>query len=568
MQKTNRKLSIITICYKNIIGLQKTMDSVLCQSWTDFEHIVVDGGSNDGTLELLQKYETLYAKRGIHFLWVSETDNGIYHAMNKGVCLASGEYCNFLNSGDCFCDSKVLDKVYAQYNPHDILIGKAQTDARIIYPPKKISISFFYYHGSINHQAAFIRRKLLLEHPYNEAKGKISSDYQFFIESLLVNDCSYCPLDVMVVNFDANGISSRTGILQKIREEQTIALKSHYNDAELGDMEALQYENYALVRIAKRIVKWFLAVRRITKLSTYDNCLRVNRHPSRSLLFRRMLRNFYNRSKWYFQVGHRVTESAVSVVARKNPLIISLTSYPARMGTITQTVSSLMTQTLKPDNIILWLTVQQFPRREADVPLSVLNLRKYGLTIEWCNRPIRSYTKLVPSLQKYPNAIIVTADDDILYRRDWLAGLYNAYLKAPKQIHCYCSHHILLNEKHIPLPYNQWQFLNADSVSYKNMLMGVGGVLYPPCSLYKDVCNEDLFMKYAPHADDLWFWAMAVLNKTQIHTVHNRNSQTIPVANVNNEFALYNENSEGENDVQLKHLMDIYSPLSEALNAE
>lgn len=564
----NSKLSIITVCYQDVLGLQKTMDSVLCQSWTDFEHVVVDGGSDDGTQELLHKYEMLYAKRGIRLLWVSEPDDGIYHAMNKGVRMASGEYCNFLNSGDCFSSSNVLSEVYKEYNPHDILIGKAQTDTRVIYPPKGISISFFYFHGSINHQAAFIRKEMLLKHPYNETKGHISSDYQFFIESLLVDNCSYRPLDVMVVNFDANGISSQPDNLKIIKNEQTAILKSHYNDAELRDVEALRYENYALVRIAKYLVKWLIKVRKATRLSTYDTCLRVNRNPSKALLFRRMLRNFVNRSKWHFQVGQQPKESAVVAKLRDVPIVVSLTSYPARMGTIVHTLSSLMTQTLKPDKIILWLTEQQYPRREADVPLSVLNLRKYGLTIEWCDRPIRSYTKLVPSLQKYPNAIIVTADDDILYRRDWLAGLYNAYLKAPKQIHCYCSHHILLNEKHTPLPYNQWQFLSTESVSYKNMLMGVGGVLYPPYSLYEDVCSEDLFMKYAPHADDLWFWTMAVLNKTQIHTLHNRNSQTIPVANVNNEFALYNDNSAGENDVQLKHLMDIYSLLYDMLNTE
>ena len=91
------KLSIITINYRNIDGLKKTMDSVLCQTFTNFEHIIVDGGSDDGTSELLNEYQSRYIELGIGLKWVSEKDNGIYHAMNKGVNMAQGEYGNFLN---------------------------------------------------------------------------------------------------------------------------------------------------------------------------------------------------------------------------------------------------------------------------------------------------------------------------------------------------------------------------------------------------------------------------------------------------------------------------------------
>lgn len=560
------KLSVITVNYRNLKGLRQTIESVLCQSWTDFEHVIVDGGSEDGTKDLLKSYEVIYASHNISYRWVSEKDNGIYHAMNKGVRLAVGEYCNFLNAGDCFCDKEVLANVCAEYNPHDILIGKAQTAMRVIEPPKHISISFFYYHGSINHQAAFIRKELLVKHPYNETNGLISSDYQFFIESLLVDGCSYRPLDVMVVDFDANGISSQPGILKKIREEQSALLATYYNVAELGDVESLKYDNYKIVQMAKRMVGVLVTIKKATRLKNYDTCLRVNRNPSKALLFRRMIRANLNKVRFYFQVGHKVKKQAITTSPREIPLIVSLTSYPARTGTIMQTLCSLMTQTMKPDKIILWLTEEQYPRREADLPIEVLDLRKFGLTIEWYSRPIRSYTKLVPALLQYPNAVIVTADDDILYRKDWLEGLYDAYIREPKAIHCYCSHYILLDENQMPLPYNQWKFLQEESVSFRNLLMGVGGVLYPPHALGADALNESIFMQYVPHADDLWFWAMAVLNDMPIHTLNNRNSRTIPVYNVNNEYALFNENSAGANDIQLKHLLDYYPALKKYLS--
>lgn len=558
------KLSIITINYQNIDGLKKTMDSVLCQTFADFEYIVVDGGSDDGAEELLVDYQSRFGKMGISFHWVSEKDNGIYHAMNKGVNMALGEYCNFLNSGDYYINNQVLEHVFEEYNPHEILIGFAKTETRIIPPPQHISIGFFYNHGSINHQAAFIRKELLVKHPYDETKGLISSDYKFFIEALLVDNCSYRPLDTMVVYFDSNGISSQPGILEKIRKEQTKTLELHYNAAELGDMPSLKYEQYKLVKWSKclvdKVVKWH----KILSLKTYNTNLRVNRNPSKALLFRRMIRTNLRKIKWYFQVGQTIKGSAITAIQRDVPVIISLTSYPARMNSIMYTLRSLMTQTVKPDKIILWLTEGQYPRREADVPLEILNLRKYGLTIGWYERPIRSYTKLIPALQQYPDAIIVTADDDIQYRKDWLEGLYKAYLNEPQMVHCYFSHKISMTDDGCT-PYNEWLDVKTESTSYDNLLLGVGGVLYPPHICYTDVCHEDLFMECAPSEDDLWFWAMVVMNNSKIHVIHNENSATIPVPNVNNEFALYNENSLGRSDISLQKIINRYPMIKQKL---
>ena len=116
------------------------------------------------------------------------------------------------------------------------------------------------------------------------------------------------------------------------------------------------------------------------------------------------------------------------------------------------------------------------------------------------------------------------------------------------------------------LPYNLWQHVIQNSKSYDNLLMGVGGVLYPPRSFYGDVLKEKLFMQYAPTADDLWIWAMVVMNKTKINVICNRNSTTIPVPNVNNEFALYNENSIGKNDEQLIQIVNHYPEILKILN--
>lgn len=155
------------------------------------------------------------------------------------------------------------------------------------------------------------------------------------------------------------------------------------------------------------------------------------------------------------------------------------------------------------------------------MPERLLNLTKSGLEIGWCH-DIKSYKKLIPTLKAYPDAIIITADDDILYPCDMVAQLMAAHRKHPQDI---CAHRIRrINVKHnCIMPYETWPLSEYRSWfnfkyrrSYKNFFCGCGCCLYPPHSLSSDVLNESKFMSICQHQDDIWFWAMAVLNGRKI----------------------------------------------------
>lgn len=205
------KFSIITINYNNCEGLRRTLESVVNQTCRDFEYIVIDGGSTDGSKELIEQY----ADR-IDY-WVSEPDKGIYNAMNKGIAVAKGEYCNFMNSGDTFVDSGVLDNALRCSFTEDIVTGiqivgvykkGLFSKLRVDYPQEQPSALRFYT-GSISHQSSFIRTALLKPKGYRE-DFKIVSDWVFFFDELVFNNCSYRSLDIQVANFDTQGISSQT----------------------------------------------------------------------------------------------------------------------------------------------------------------------------------------------------------------------------------------------------------------------------------------------------------------------------------------------------------------------
>ena len=557
------KLSIITISYNNIDGLRLTLHSVLQQSYTDFEYIVVDGGSKDGSKEFLLESESYFVQKGITFKWVSEQDAGIYNAMNKGVKMATGRYCNFMNAGDYFANSDVVANVFSHsYDCFDILIGRAQTTTRVIEPPVSPTLGFFYEKKSINHQAAFIKRELLEKYPYDET-GLIVSDWKFFLEALIVEKCSYFPLDELIVIFDSNGIGSQD--IRRNRKEQNQILQVYFNDRVLSDIERLTYYRYPLVDVSIKMVQTLIRLKELFSLKSYDNNLRLSKKVTKWLLFKRMVRELKRRIEIHRAVGRNVQSVGVNVEKRSCPIIVSFTSYPARMNTISQTIESLLTQSVKPDKLILWLTASQFPNREADIPYKVLRYIKYGLEIRWCNVPIKSYTKLLPTLKEYPDAIVVVADDDILYRRNWLKGLYKAYQQNPNSIYGYCASRVEL-KNNTPITYNSWTTIDTSCTANTNVLLGVGGVLYPPHSLHNEVLNQAQFSTLAPTTDDLWFWAMALLKGTSLTVIHNENSFALQVIGVNNDEALFNTNSRGGNDHQLHSILTAYpSVLSKIL---
>lgn len=196
--------SIITINYNNKDGLRKTIGSVVSQSYKDFEYIVIDGGSTDGSTEIIKEHT-----KHIDY-WVSEQDRGIYHAMNKGIAKAQGEYCLFLNSGDCFYDNGVLDRVNTQNYNEDIFVGKVvtmETKQQIFLPPSCEISLYHLYSGTIPHQGAFIRTELLTKHPYDESL-KITSDWKFFVQAIIIDNCSFRYIDEFVSQFDMEGIST------------------------------------------------------------------------------------------------------------------------------------------------------------------------------------------------------------------------------------------------------------------------------------------------------------------------------------------------------------------------
>jgi glycosyltransferase involved in cell wall biosynthesis len=211
------KLSIITINRNNLDGLQKTINSVIAQTFSDFEWIVIDGGSTDGSRELIEQ-------NADHFsFWVSEPDKGIYNAINKGIAHAQGEYIQILNSGDTLFEETTLEKLFLYNFDADINYG----DALLHYPdgstidkhyPDTITLNYFI-HNVINHQATFFKRQVFDGYPYDE-KYLIAGDWAYCMEAVC-RGLRFQHIHQTIVNYDNSGISSQWSERQ-IKEREDI----------------------------------------------------------------------------------------------------------------------------------------------------------------------------------------------------------------------------------------------------------------------------------------------------------------------------------------------------------
>ena len=201
------KVSIITINYNDCIGLENTIQSVVSQTCNDYEYRVIDGGSTDGSVDVIKKYASKIS------YWISERDKGIYHAMNKGIDKATGDYCLFLNSGDTLFNNEVLNTIRYDLTT-DIVVGAIRKGTSGYIKRFKIKeplvLLDFWIENPIPHQSTFIKKEICSRLRYDESL-KIAADLKFFLQAIVVLKCSCQSSDCIVANFDENGISSHQG---------------------------------------------------------------------------------------------------------------------------------------------------------------------------------------------------------------------------------------------------------------------------------------------------------------------------------------------------------------------
>ena len=258
------KLSIVTINYNNAEGLRRTLASVAAQTYRGIEHIVVDGASADGSVNVIRDYDALNSssENPLVVSWSSEPDNGIYNAMNKGIKRASGDYIQILNSGDILASDDVVEKMLAALevngNP-DFLYGnmvkKDYSSGTVVGKSGKVEHSLRqYYSSTMNHDCCYISRRLYEKYGLYDESLKIVSDWKWFLQAIGMGDVRPVYVDIDVTIFDASGISE-TSMELRDRERRRV-LEETLSSAVLNDYDSHAFDMEQMDRLRRHKMYW------------------------------------------------------------------------------------------------------------------------------------------------------------------------------------------------------------------------------------------------------------------------------------------------------------------------
>lgn len=243
-------------------------------------------------------------------------------------------------------------------------------------------------------------------------------------------------------------------------------------------------------------------------------------------------------------------------------VVVSLTTFGNRLHEVSLAIESIMQGSMKPNRIVLWLEEEM---RGVPMPIAIRRQQERGLEVAYC-KDFRSYKKLVPTLCKYPQAGVITIDDDCVYDYDLVEKLVNAHIRYPQEIIANRMHRIVMGKCGKPVSYMEWEwYANPDieEASHLLFLTGGGGTFYPPNSLHPEVRNDAVFMDICKSADDVWFNAMALMAGTKKRKCYTHNSKGEDyVSNEDAQFLALSKinaaQNRCENDVQIKAVFDHY----------
>jgi glycosyltransferase involved in cell wall biosynthesis len=257
------KVGIITINYNNIEGLKKTVESITSQEYKEFEYIVIDGGSSDGSKEYLENNAHKFS------YWISEKDKGIYNAMNKGILKSSAEYLLFINSGDELLTSQSISSALEHLNQDlvyfDLKMFNVDGSTVIKKFPEKLKFSYFIK-GFLPHPATFIKRTLFDKIGLYNETNFISSDWEFFVKAVCKEQCSYKYINKLLSIFYNDGISSKPYNVTKIEREVNRVIDNNfslfvedYKRLETLELKMKHAQESRIIKLLQSIglIKWF-----------------------------------------------------------------------------------------------------------------------------------------------------------------------------------------------------------------------------------------------------------------------------------------------------------------------
>ena len=556
------KISVIIPVYNVDKYLRQCLDSVVNQTLEDIEIICVDDGSTDNSYAILMEY----AQKDTRFKILKQNNQHAGVARNKGIKIASGEYIHFLDSDDyidtdayaewyqvakendldvCVCFQERFDNKTGEIKRVDKVIGNELKILNFKDDPK-----YFIYNVVVPWNKIYKREFLLAKKIEFEALI-CANDRSFYFKTILAAQ-KIGILPKYWMHYRVNNDKSLVGETRlkhyyvHFRSFETI-WKTVKNCSESIKKDVLNVS----------LVDFFVFYNKSIG-TKYESAITKQLRDYLQKMDLGLFKNNIEKYKWAADYKSIVLSKDVPSV------IVSLTTYPARVGTIAQVIDSLLRQIMPADKILLWLALGQFPQKEEDLPDNLLSLVSDKFEIRWCD-DLKPHKKYFYAMQEYPEDIIITVDDDVIYDNRLIADLLSSYYKFPDAVSAKRCHLMKFGKNGQILPYDRWEKL-IDITEYPSLALlptGVGGVLYPPHSLNARAFDVEAVQKLCLMGDDLWLKAMEILNNTPV--VVAPGNKNLKYVEGSQEVALWHENTQGRND---EYWHNIVRALQPSLSAE
>lgn len=534
--KTLPAVSVIIPVYNNEEYLRIGLNCILNQTLKNIEIICVNDGSTDSSQNILIEY----AEKHEQIVILNQDNKGAGAARNYGFKYASGKYVYFFDSDD-MCSPTMLEETVkiAENECADIVAFnfsrlnlQGELTPRKGYhkewlPPNTTVFNYLDCPSTI--------LTVINPTPWNKLylRQFVQNNHLKFEEISSTNDITFAAVSAAVaqkiVVIEKDFYTYRVGHSDTISSKKSknlnnvsIAVSSAvkqvsslpYADTIRASIRRFEVDNYIFA--LKNYIPDFSAP---NVKSFYDDI--HNRFCSSDYMDATIesigYRDLYNQFKIVQQYDYKTLMEKLN-----HKLIVSLTTYPARIKYVRQVLDTIYAQTKQADKVILWLAEEQFPLKEKALPQELLELvLAQKLTVRWCP-DLKPHKKYFYALQEHPEDLIVTIDDDLLYHPQLLDRLYNSYLRHPKAVSAARAHLITISEGKGILPYKYWiKEIDAhiDEPSMQLLCTGGAGALYPPHIFNSDLFDKEAIMNTCLFADDLWLKTMELISDVPVVVV-------------------------------------------------
>ncbi|MCQ2071302.1 MAG: glycosyltransferase, partial [archaeon] len=575
-------LTVIIPVYNVSNYLRQCLDSVAEQTLKDIQVICVDDGSTDGSDDIVLEY----AEKDPRFMLVRQKNCGAGTARNNGLKYAKGKYVHYLDSDDWLdldAYRMVVEKLeryscdccfFQKYN-YDNVTGDLTPTMRA-FPTNDYLTSFdinpsFFIYNVVVPWNKVTRREIIVANNMQYDEIACANDRTFYFS--LIKSCkSILVTRDNLIYYRINNSGSLIGTNRSIHYDAHFSAydstMAWYKDSDdtlkrmIADVCVTDFFNFFdkaaniyKVRIYRQLHEFFNRV----DFSFFNDDFSPYAWGERM----QFIRDHRNGTPEFFKGA--IEQGTVVPVCREDlkpkfPVIVSLTSYPARIATIHLTIRSIMLdQSVLPDRTILWLSEEQFPNKENDLPYQLLDLRNDGLEIRFVEEDLKPHKKYFYTMQENPEAAVITVDDDVIYWPDTIECLLRSYKKHPRCVSGMRVHRMTFTDGKVN-PYEEWDFNDDtlyDSPTMTAMATGVGGILYPPHLVPADGFDRKAIIKTCLRGDDLWLKVQEVRNN--VPTVLATFNRQLMYIDGTQETALWKTNKgHGENDSQMNAILEHY----------